>query len=50
MALIGENSFQALAITCTIAVAFEVIGRDNPLAATTYVRLSSAYNIPISLW
>jgi PAT family beta-lactamase induction signal transducer AmpG len=48
VALCGENLFQALAITCSIAVIFEVIGRDNPLAATSYVLLASAYNIPIS--
>jgi MFS transporter, PAT family, beta-lactamase induction signal transducer AmpG len=47
-ALIGENVFQALAITASTAIAFETIGRANPLAATTYCLLISAFNIPIS--
>jgi MFS transporter, PAT family, beta-lactamase induction signal transducer AmpG len=48
VALIGENVFQALAITASIAIAFETIGRRNPLAATTYCLMISASNIPIS--
>jgi PAT family beta-lactamase induction signal transducer AmpG len=48
IALIGENVFQALAITATVAIAFETIGRGNPLAATTYCLLISAANIPIT--
>jgi MFS transporter, PAT family, beta-lactamase induction signal transducer AmpG len=48
VALIGENVFQALAITASIAIAFETIGRGNPLAATTYCLMISAANIPIS--
>jgi MFS transporter, PAT family, beta-lactamase induction signal transducer AmpG len=47
-ALIGENVFQALAITASTAIAFETIGRANPLAATTFCLLISASNIPIS--
>jgi PAT family beta-lactamase induction signal transducer AmpG len=47
VALIGENVFQALAITASIAIAFETIGRRNPLAATTYCLMISAFNIPI---
>ena len=47
-ALIGENVFQALAITASTAIAFETIGRANPLAATTYCLMISAFNIPIS--
>jgi MFS transporter, PAT family, beta-lactamase induction signal transducer AmpG len=47
-ALIGENFFQALAITASIAIAFETIGRTNPLAATTFCLVISAYNIPIT--
>jgi len=47
-ALIGENVFQALAITASTAIAFETIGRANPLAATTYCLLVSAYNVPIT--
>ncbi len=48
VALIGENFFQALAITASVAIAFETIGRGNPLAATTYSLLISASNIPIT--
>jgi PAT family beta-lactamase induction signal transducer AmpG len=48
VALIGENVFQALAITASTAIAFETIGRRNPLAATTYCLMISAFNIPIS--
>jgi PAT family beta-lactamase induction signal transducer AmpG len=48
VALIGENVFQALAITVTVAVAFDTIGRNNPLAATTYSLLISAANVPIT--
>jgi MFS transporter, PAT family, beta-lactamase induction signal transducer AmpG len=47
LALIGENIFQALAITASIAIAFETIGRANPLAATTYCLMVSAFNVPI---
>jgi len=48
VALIGENVFQALAITASTAIAFETIGRRNPLAATTYCLMISAFNFPIS--
>jgi PAT family beta-lactamase induction signal transducer AmpG len=48
VALIGENVFQALAFTAAIAIAFETIGRNNPLAATTYCLMISASNIPIT--
>jgi len=48
VALIGENVFQALAITASTAIAFETIGRGNPLAATTYCLMISASNVPIS--
>lgn len=48
VALIGENFFQALAITASTAIAFETIGRANPLAATTFCLVISAYNIPVS--
>lgn len=47
-ALIGENVFQGLAITAATAVAFEAIGRANPLASTTFCVVISAFNIPIS--
>ncbi len=48
VALVGENFFQALALTASTAIAFETIGRANPLAATTFCLVISAYNIPIS--
>lgn len=48
IALIGENLFQSFAITNSIAIAFETIGRDNPLASTTFCFISSAYGVPIS--
>jgi MFS transporter, PAT family, beta-lactamase induction signal transducer AmpG len=46
--LIDENIFQTLAITCSVAIAFETIGPGNPLAATTFAILNAAYNFPIS--
>ncbi len=46
--LITENLFQSLAITTSIAVIFEVIGRENPLASTTFCFIGSAYSVPIS--
>jgi PAT family beta-lactamase induction signal transducer AmpG len=48
LALVGENVFQGLSITVSVAIAFETIGRDNPLAATTYSLMYSAFGIPIS--
>lgn len=48
LALIGENVFQGLALTVMVAITFETIGRDNPLAATTYSVMYSAYGVPIS--
>ena len=48
VAFIGENVFQGLAITTSVAIAFETIGRRNPLAATTFCLLISAFNIPIT--
>jgi PAT family beta-lactamase induction signal transducer AmpG len=48
LAFIVENVFQGLAITTSIAVTFETIGRNNPLAATTYCLVNSAYSVPIS--
>jgi MFS transporter, PAT family, beta-lactamase induction signal transducer AmpG len=46
-ALIGENIFQSLTITCSIAIIFEITGRDNPLAATTFALISAAYAFAI---
>jgi PAT family beta-lactamase induction signal transducer AmpG len=47
IALAGENVFQALAFTGTVAICFESIGNRNPLAATQYGLLNSASNLPI---
>ena len=46
--LITQNLFQSLAITNSIAVILETIGRDNPLASTTFCFIASAYGVPIS--
>ena len=46
--LITENLFQSLAITTSTAVTFETIGRDNPLASTTFCFVTSAFSVPIS--
>jgi PAT family beta-lactamase induction signal transducer AmpG len=48
LAVVGENVFQGLAIACSTALAFETIGRHNPLAATNFGVLVGAYNVPIS--
>jgi PAT family beta-lactamase induction signal transducer AmpG len=48
IALIGENAFQALAFTASTAITFETIGRDNPLAATTFCLMISASNVPLT--
>jgi len=45
---ITENLFQSLAINTNMAVTFETIGRDNPLASTTFCFIGSAYGVPIS--
>ena len=46
--LITENLFQSLAITASMAIIFETIGRNNPLASTTFCFVGSAYGVPIS--
>jgi len=45
LALIGENVFQAVSITASTAIAFETIGHNNPLAATSYCLMISSFNI-----
>jgi PAT family beta-lactamase induction signal transducer AmpG len=47
LALVGENVFQSLAIACSVAIVFETIGRNNPLAATTFSFLLAAYGLPL---
>jgi PAT family beta-lactamase induction signal transducer AmpG len=46
--LVTENLFQALAITISFAIVFETVGRNNPLASTTFSFVISAYCLPIS--
>ena len=45
VALVGENVLQSVAIVTSTAIAFETIGRSNPLAATTYCLMVSAFNV-----
>lgn len=47
VAILGENAFQSLALTCGFAITFEAIGRDNPLASTIFSVLLGASNLPI---
>ena len=47
IAMVGENVFQALAYTGITAIAFETIGRKNPLAATQYSLFNAASLLPI---
>jgi PAT family beta-lactamase induction signal transducer AmpG len=48
IALVGENLLQSCAITACTAITFDVIGRDNPLASTTFCFLGSMYGLPLS--
>jgi PAT family beta-lactamase induction signal transducer AmpG len=48
LAVIGQNIFQSLAITCSIAICFEIMGQDNPLAATNFAIFTAAYNVPLA--
>jgi PAT family beta-lactamase induction signal transducer AmpG len=47
LAFLGENIFQAAAFSTAYAIIFEVIGKGNPLAATTFALLTNAMNLPI---
>jgi PAT family beta-lactamase induction signal transducer AmpG len=47
-ALLGEFLFQAISYTGTVALAFETIGENNPLAATTFTFLIAATNVPVA--
>lgn len=47
LAMTGETSFQALAFATGNAISFEVIGPENPLAATLFTLLMAAENLPI---
>ena len=48
IAFIGQNVFQALAFTASTAITLDAIGRRNPLSATAWCLMFSAYNVPIS--
>jgi PAT family beta-lactamase induction signal transducer AmpG len=48
IAMIGENLLQSLAITASTAIMFDVVGRNNPLASTTFCFLGSMYGLPLS--
>ncbi len=47
LAFLGENIFQAAAFTTAYAIIFQVIGKGNPLAATTFALLTNFLNLPI---
>jgi PAT family beta-lactamase induction signal transducer AmpG len=47
LAYVGENVFQSLAFTGLFAISFETIGRNNPLAATTFSLLNASAMVPI---
>lgn len=47
LACVGEYLFSSLAATCAVAVTFDTIGRDNPLASTIFSVLLAAQNFPI---
>jgi PAT family beta-lactamase induction signal transducer AmpG len=48
VALFGEFLFQAISFAIQIGIVFDVIGADNPLAATTFSFLTAATNIPVA--
>jgi PAT family beta-lactamase induction signal transducer AmpG len=48
LALLGEFLFQAISYTGTVALTFEAIGQNNPLAATTFTFLIAATNVPVA--
>lgn len=48
VAMIAENLFLLLSMTVAMAITFDVIGKQNPLAATTFSVLFAAPNVPIT--
>jgi PAT family beta-lactamase induction signal transducer AmpG len=48
LALAGEYFFQAIAFSIQVGIMFEVIGENNPLAATTFTLLSASTYVPIT--
>lgn len=47
LAYTGESILQAASFATSFAITFEVIGPENPLAATIFSLLTSALNLPI---
>jgi len=47
-AMFGEQAFRSVSAACMVAVCFETIGQNNPLAAANFSLLISAYNFPFS--
>ncbi len=48
VAVTGENVFQALAFAAGNAITFEVMGPENPLAATLFSLMVAMVNLPIT--
>ncbi len=48
LALVGLFMFQAMAYAIQIGITFEVIGENNPLAATTFTFLVAATFVPVA--
>jgi hypothetical protein len=49
LAFLGENCFQAMSFTAAVAICLAVIGRENPLAGTTFGLLTAVTVVPIEL-
>lgn len=47
-ALVGEYLFQAIAFSIQVGIIFEVIGQNNPFAATIFTLLSASTYVPIT--
>jgi len=47
-ALLGLFLFQAISYAIQVGIIFDVIGQDNPLAATTFSILTAATNVPVT--
>jgi MFS transporter, PAT family, beta-lactamase induction signal transducer AmpG len=48
LALLGEFLFQAVAFSIQYGIMLETIGKNNPLAATTFTFLGAATNVPVT--
>ncbi len=47
VAFVGESMVQAISFTAAVAICFNVIGKDNPLAGTQFGLLTAATVLPI---